>query len=88
MRPVGPLRVPAVAFRPDGKTVLTGSSDKTARLWAFLSPIPSTPERINLWVQVLTGKELDEHDTVHALDTDTWHERRQRLEELGSPPDT
>ena len=23
----------AVAFSPDGKTVLTGSSDKTARLW-------------------------------------------------------
>ena len=25
--------VSAVAFSPDGKTVLTGSSDKTARLW-------------------------------------------------------
>ena len=26
-------QVNAVAFSPDGKTVLTGSSDKTARLW-------------------------------------------------------
>ena len=26
-------RVSAVAFSPDGKTVLTGSRDNTARLW-------------------------------------------------------
>ncbi|MGH9847102.1 MAG: WD40 repeat domain-containing protein, partial [Blastocatellia bacterium] len=37
-KPVGhPLRhddfVFAVAFSPDGRTVLTGSWDKTARLW-------------------------------------------------------
>src|SRR5437588_411942 len=37
-QPLGPPlqhqgAVDAVAFSPDGKTVLTGSGDKTARLW-------------------------------------------------------
>ena len=32
--------VRAVAFSPDGKTVLTGSSDKTARLWDVATGLP------------------------------------------------
>jgi hypothetical protein len=78
--------VVAVAFSPDDKTVLTGSDDKTARLWAVPFPIPGTPEQVSLWVQVLTGQELDDHGAVHVLDADTWHERHRRLEELGGPP--
>ena len=37
-KPIGPPlqhveRVNAVAFRPDGKTALTGSRDRAAQLW-------------------------------------------------------
>ena len=32
--------VNAVAFSPDGKTVLTGSTDKTARLWSAVAGSP------------------------------------------------
>ena len=79
--------VVAVTFSPDGTTVLTGSYDKTARLWWAVPPlVPGTPERVSLWVQVLTGQELDEYSAVRVLDADTWQERRQRLEELGGPP--
>jgi WD40 repeat protein len=35
--------VTAVAFSPDGKTVLTGSEDKTARLWAVATGRPVGP---------------------------------------------
>jgi hypothetical protein len=81
---------PAFAPWPLAQTaglVLTGSYDVTARLWAIPLRAAGSQERVALWVQVLTGKELDEHGAVRLLDAGTWHERRRRLEELGGPPD-
>ena len=48
-----------MAFSPDGKTVLTGCYDKTARLWD-VSELPDDLARISTWVEVITGLELDE----------------------------
>ncbi|MCI0456950.1 MAG: hypothetical protein L0Z62_08225 [Gemmataceae bacterium] len=45
------------------------------------------PQRIALWVQVLTGMELDRDNVVHVLDARSWRERRERLDALGGPPD-
>jgi hypothetical protein len=75
-----------VALSADGKTGLTGSEDKTARLWHGLQPIRGDPERIMLWTQVITGFEVDELTAVRVLDDATWRQRRQRLQELGGPP--
>src|SRR5262249_4011272 len=81
-------RVVAVAFSPDGRTVLTGSQDHTARLWRVPQEIPGEPEQLLLWTQLTTGRQLDERrDVTIILDASTWHERRQRLEELGGPPE-
>ncbi len=74
-----------MAFSPDGKTVLTGSQDTTARLWPVPVPLPGDPVQIFLWAQVLTGMEVD-HGAVRVLDARTWEERRRRLEKLGGPP--
>ena len=76
--------VVAVAFSPDGKTVLTGG-DKTARLWPAPAPLPGEPERILLWAQVITGMEVD-HGAVRVLDASTWEERCRWLDKLGGPP--
>jgi WD40 repeat protein len=78
--------VGTVAVSPDGKTVLTGSYDKTARLWNVPRTVEGDPERVLLWVQVLTGIELDENGRTRVLDANTWQQRRQQLEKLGGPP--
>ena len=36
---------------------------------------------------MITGVELDEHGLVRILDAATWQKRRQRLQELGGPPE-
>jgi WD40 repeat protein len=92
-KPLGPPlqhqgQVVAVAFSPDGKTVLTGSCDNTARVWHAPSPIEGDPERIILWAQVITGLELDDYGGTRGLDAGTWEQRRQRLQELGGPPES
>jgi WD40 repeat protein len=75
-----------VAFSPDGKSILSGSVDQTARLWELPTRVQGDAERLSLWIQVLTGMELDENDVFHVLDAAEWQERRQRLEELGGAP--
>ena len=90
----GPIIAVTVALSADGKTALTGSyalssdgiTDKTARIWKVPQPIRGDPERIMLWTQVITGLEVDELMAVRVLDAATWQQRRQRLQELGGPP--
>jgi WD40 repeat protein len=75
-----------VAFSPDGKTALTGSDDHYARLWSIPSPVRGEVDRIQLWIQVLTGIELDPQGDYRVLDAAIWQERRERLRQLGGPP--
>ena len=83
LRHQGPVR--SVAFSPDGQTILTGSYDGTGRLWHLPVPVTGDIQRIGLWLQVLSGMELDSDGMVHVLDAPTWHQRRQGLQELGGP---
>jgi WD40 repeat protein len=86
-KPYGPpiehrREVMAVAFSPDGRVVLTGSADRSDRS-ALLSEVPTAveaePERIALWVGVLTGMELDDNGVFHSLSAEDWHQRKRRL---------
>ena len=54
-----PGEVWAGAFGPDGRTVLTGSKDGTARLWEAPAVPAGGSARFRLWAEVLTGMELD-----------------------------
>jgi hypothetical protein len=51
-----------------------------------MSPLQGDSKRIKLSIELLTDQEFDQHGLGHDLDSVTWYERRQRLEELGGPP--
>ena len=89
-RPCGPPLqhldiVRRALFSSDGKTVVTASNDKTARVWALPVPVEGTVKQTALWTKVLTGMQLDENGVVHVLDFQTWRQCRQELEVLGTP---
>jgi hypothetical protein len=75
--------VHAVAFSPDGRTVLTGSADKTARLWEVAGPAPEDLQRVRAWVHVRTGKKLDERGGLRTLTHEEWRQDWEALQERG-----
>jgi len=79
--------VDAVVFSPDGTRILTGSWYTTARLWNMIA-LPDDLPRIKVWVEALTGLELNEQGGTHVLDAPTWAGRGQELSQLGGPPNT
>jgi WD40 repeat protein len=98
-KPIGPpLRhrglVISLAFSPDGKLLLTGDMDSTksdwegAQFWEGPAAVAGDSDRIRLWVEVITGLELDEHGAVQVLDAAAWQQRRQLLEKHGSQQDS
>src|SRR5262249_22072030 len=84
--PLSGGRLESAAFHPDGRAVLTGGFDGSARLWKVPAPVRGTPEQIRLWVQVITGLELEPGGAARALDPPTWEDCRQRLRMSGGPP--
>src|SRR5215210_6054758 len=90
-RPIGPPmvhqgKVDSVKFRPDGMAAQTTDADGTGWLWSISAPVEGEVERLRLWVQVITGLELDDHDAFRVLDTVAWQDRRRKLDQLGGPP--
>jgi WD40 repeat protein len=90
-KPIGPpLHHPApllgVTFAPDGRRLLTCCGDDTARVWEVPAPVGGTPERVRLWVEVLTGWELDEARAARPLGEAGLEQRRRRLGGHGGPP--
>jgi WD40 repeat protein len=90
-KPLGPPlehsgTIVKAAFSPDGARLLNAGG-KIARLWQVpIPPVQADVERIKVWLQVITGMELDENGVIHRLDAEIWHQRHQRLVELGGPP--
>jgi WD40 repeat protein len=90
-KPVGPPQtyqgaVVCGAFSPDGRAYLTASAVRTARLSPVPVPVEGDVERVRLWVQTVTGLELDEAEGLRVLDTGAWQECCRRLADLGGRP--
>jgi WD40 repeat protein len=89
-RPVGPPlyhagAIRAVTFDPEGRRLAVVGDDGTVRVWAVRGTIGGGPDRVRVWVETLTGQELDDVGAVHSFkDADA---RREALRRLGGPPD-
>jgi WD40 repeat protein len=77
----------AVACHPASGSVVTGGGDGTARLWRLPEPVTGEVGRVQRWVEVVSGRELDAEGGARRLDAATWERYRAELEERGGPSD-
>ena len=74
------------SYSPDGSRIMIESGPQV-KVWQTPSgPLRGTCEQIACWVEVVTGMELDSTGGINVLDASAWHQHRQRLQELGGPP--
>ncbi len=90
-RPIGApfshgASVSAVAFSLDGRWIATAGWDGTAQLWRTPTAVEGSPERLALWIRVVSMKEQDESGAIRTLDLATWQEYREELDRCGGPP--
>jgi serine/threonine protein kinase/WD40 repeat protein len=92
-RPLGKPR-PTIWLEPffstDSRSLVyfdrSRGADSQPRLLEITQPVQGDPARLRLWVEVITGRELDAGGEVAELDTKAWQERYDRLQKLGGPP--
>jgi WD40 repeat protein len=71
-----------VAFGKEEKTLLAGGSGGIARLLTRPQPVADDPARIRLWIEVITGHDIDEQDRIRELTVADWTARYRRLATL------
>ena len=79
-----PGRVSQVTFSPDGRHILT-ACDQSAWLWTVPGLLGEPRKDPVLWIQVITGMQLDEAKETHVLQASEWERRRQILNEGNRP---
>jgi WD40 repeat protein len=82
---IEPLRhnsiLKAVAFSPDGRTVVTGADDGAARLWR-VPQLPENPDLISNWAAVKPGIALNSQGLPRVLSQAECLKAREELERL------
>lgn len=68
-----------VSFSPDGVSLWTASFDRTVRSWPLPQPVAGNVDQTMLWIEVLTGTELNADGLFQDLDATGWQQRAERL---------
>jgi WD40 repeat protein/tRNA A-37 threonylcarbamoyl transferase component Bud32 len=91
-RPIGPplnhrpgADVNVARFSPDGRTIVTGSDDRTARFWDVEEWPEAWTSDITTRVEAMTGKTLDEQGVIVDLDIHQWSNRVRQITSKGEP---
>ena len=87
-RPIGPpslsrSKVLGAILRPDGRSFVSAAEDGTTTLRTIPEPTPGDLATLALRFQVLTGRQLDQDQTLTGLTPDVWREHEGRLPEHG-----
>ncbi len=83
-KPLGPplehqRTIRDVTFSPDGNTLWTAAFDRTVRAWTLPQPIKGDVDQVVLWIQALTGIELNSDGLFRDLDATAWQQKQSRL---------
>jgi tetratricopeptide (TPR) repeat protein len=86
-KPLGPpvfqgRPVVAVAFAPDGRSFLTTAEGGDTRRWPVPAPVEGDLDQLRLRLQVRTGLEMGEGQTVVPVGPAEWRRRREELVRL------
>jgi hypothetical protein len=79
-------RILRVGLSADRQWMMSLSNDGQVQQVRVPAALRGEPERVQCWVEVLTGLELDAHGAVRRLDEATLGQRRECLRQLGGPP--
>ena len=87
LQPIGPdLRhdgsLDHVDYSPDGRSIVMSPG----RLWRLPALVGGDLDYIKLWVETMTGMEVEDGGNIKGLEASVWQERHDRLRELGGPP--
>jgi WD40 repeat protein len=90
-KPIGPPvhhgeAVHFVGITPDGKRMMSLSVNGEFRAQDVPSAIRGDAYHLRLWVELLTGMEIDAEGTIHALDAKALRNRREGLSFVLGPP--
>src|SRR4029079_8950089 len=86
-KPVGPpmfieknLSLRAIAFSPDGKTLVAGAPrGPGTAMWDVPEPATGDVKQLVTSISVQTGIELDPSGLFHMLDAERWSQLRRQL---------
>jgi WD40 repeat protein len=79
------VRLLSAALRPDGRAYAVGD-EWGVRVVPIPEPVPGTPERVAVWLEVITGYRTLDIGSVERIGPGRWDEVRRRLDALDGPP--
>jgi WD40 repeat protein len=71
----------------DGRSMVLIDPEGNLRLYSAPVPLAGSPQRLSLWVKVITGMELTEAGDVRPLSAEIWRDFKRQLEQIGGPPE-
>jgi WD40 repeat protein len=93
-QPIGPILkrefpLREARFPPDASRLVTRDRSGLFRIFPLPQQLPDDLERLSAWVEAFTGLTLEHRQgLIDVLDNAAWQKRRERLMELGGPPET